>query len=502
MRGERGFGIVTVMVGAVVLGIFAMVYTQQMQNRANISLIGDLMAFREQVITYYGSVVANRSTWECTRFNNTTLGTYLAGGVHPPSSRPRGPLDIYDYTGDCQEGFIGASTATLLVPSGNGLGLELQDHNDLPIAAVTCDSDIHHFCLKVEWEALDPDLGDDKRAVEVKLTLVANRKAIKNDLDVSFKLADKEYAIYMNRTVATDCSDGRVTGYFPGRAPGPVPHPATAPHMTGTGVNAYAGDTAVVNFDSITGLVECSPLGPLVVPPCYDMSDTSTIGGIKTNPFISRTGMPGYRGFLSSKGFAGIMGDANVASRRLQCDGLGDCCPGSATPPARVAIKGRCPETAGSGTTAIAYFDPQTGISQCSNPNILVEEVVETETAKNCDDTNRYGVVKIRGSDEAGGTVGTFQCSTDYWPGENKGGVEPINDNYPCSVDQAINKFDSDGSVSKCAEGDGLQTDAPAGFPGARGKRGRAETGPRGADAYATCNGTCGCNNSGWLYAC
>ena len=85
------------MVGAVVLGIFAMVYTQQMQNRANVSLIGDLMSFREQVITYYGSVMSNRSTWECTIRRNSTLQTYLSGG-DPTASRPGGSLDIYDYT--------------------------------------------------------------------------------------------------------------------------------------------------------------------------------------------------------------------------------------------------------------------------------------------------------------------------------------------------------------------------------------------------------------------
>ena len=45
MDSKRGFGIVTVMIGAVMLGIFALVFTQRMQNRANVSLIADLMAF-------------------------------------------------------------------------------------------------------------------------------------------------------------------------------------------------------------------------------------------------------------------------------------------------------------------------------------------------------------------------------------------------------------------------------------------------------------------------
>ena len=513
------------MVGAVVLGIFAMVYTQQMQNRANVSLIGDLMSFREQVITYYGSVVSNRSTWECTIQSNGQLQQYLAGCTVPPCPTPKpaginyldGTLDIYDYTGNCQERFGGAG-GILRIPSGNGLGLKLQDHNDLPIdgaadgAANPCDPDIHHFCLKVEWEGLDPDQSS-QRAVELKLILTANRKAIKDDLDVSFELADKEYAIYMNRTVATDCSDGRVTGYFPntgkGQArpwhPGIVSSSAAAPHTTSKGVSAYAGDTAVVQFDSITGLVACSSLGPLVVPSCYDMSDYSYIDDYGTlrntyvNPFISGTGMPGYRGFQSSDGFTNIVGNLG-----LQCDGNGSCCGGGAgntcpcssrPGPARVAVKGRCPETAGSGTTAIAYFDAQTGISQCSNPNILVEKVDQTLHARHCpeDNKNQFGIIKIRARDDSGGAVGTFRCSTDRW-GTNKGGVEP--GTGTCVAGEAISTIGSTGEIIQyCAKGGTLQNDRPpSGFTGPcglRGRPGRCGPGMPGDDAHQTCPGGC-----------
>ena len=519
------------MVGAVVLGIFAMVYTQQMQNRANVSLIGDLMSFREQVITYYGSVVSNRSTWECTIQSNGQLQQYLAGCTVPPCptplpagiNAPDGRLNIYDYTGNCQERFGGAG-GILLIPSGNGLGLKLQDHNDLPIdgASNTCDSDIHHFCLTVEWERLDPDQSS-QRAVELKLVLKANRKAIKDDLDVSFDLADKEYAIYMNRTVATDCSDGRITGYFPNTRKGQARpwHPgivsstsAAAPHTTSKGVSAYAGDTAVVQFDSITGLVACSSRGPLVVPPCYDMSDYSYIddyGPLRNtyvNPFISGaaarggTGMPGYRGFQSSEGFTNIVGNLG-----LQCDGDGDCCsqghccysiPGTA----RVAVKGRCPETAGSGTTAIAYFDAQTGISHCSNPNILVEEVDQSIGARHCDDKNQFGIVKIRAQDDSGGAVGTFRCSTDIW-GTNKGGVEP--GTGECDPSHAISTIGPTGEIKQyCAKGEPLlsHSDRAAGFPGPTGLKGRDAScdrsrGPPGCQAIRSdCNSFCACGGS------
>ena len=456
MREEGGFGIITVMMGAVVLGIFALVYTQQIQNRANISLIGDLMSFREQVVTYYSSIVSNRNTWECTIRANSALELYLAGGNAYAGS---GMLDVHDHTGDCQEGFIGAGTSKLLIPS-TGLQLKLTDYNDIPVypppvSPPPCDdTSTEHFCLEVEWEGLDASLGGNKRAVEVTLKLTANRKNIKNDLDVSFDLQDKEYAIYMNRTVATDCSDGRVTGYFPGTASGMVPSIDTAPHMTGTGVNAYAGDAAVVDFDAVTGLVACSSRGPLIIPPCYDMSDTSTINGVRVNPFLSDSGMPGYRGYLgSAHGFKNIA-DNNT----LRCDGLGS--------EAKVSIKGRCPETKGGGTTAIAYFDPSTGISHCSHPNILVEKTSGAPAAQICNVTNRYGVVQIRGSSEA--VVGTFRCSTDYWSNPNKGGVESEG---PCVGNTAISGFDNVGGIVGCVRP----------LPGLRGPRGaRGEQGDPG----------------------
>ena len=520
VRGEGGFGIVTVMAGAVVLGIFALVYTRQMQNRANISMIGDLMAFREQVMTYYSSVVSNRSTWECTIQSNEDLRRYLATGTgtFTAANDPDGNLAIYDYTGDCQEGYVGTTVSELLVGSG-GLALKLdQDHSSLPVsparAADDCKhtEDDEHFCLTVEWEALDPD-QEQRRGVEVKLILEANREAIKKQLDVSFDLKDKEHAIYFNRTVATDCSDGRVTGHFPGSSKGPArswdsSFNTTAPHMTGTGVNAYAGDAAVVSFDSITGLVSCSGRGPLVIPPCYDMTDKTQLHSRYVNPFVSGTGMPGLRGFRSSYGFTGITGSDRIG---LQCDGSGTCCEINNTAvncssnavcvntPAGTAIKGRCPETGGSGTTAIAYFDPHTGISQCSNPNILVEKIdtsAPRNVERNCeDDDDHYGVVLIRGKDAGGEKVGTFQCSSDYWSsGTARGGVEPgpksVMSSYPCDLNYAIGYFkdtNEPGEVGQCVAGKNAQSDTPPGFPGPRGERGDVYSGPQGPRPVSKC---------------
>ena len=511
MRRDGGFGIVAVMAGAVVLGIFALSYTQQMQNRAKISLIGDLMSFREQVITYYSAMVSNRNTWECTVSQNNALRQYLAGCLTAPCpthpepagvNAPDGTLDIYDYTGDCQERF-GTGTGTLRIPSG-GLGLRLQDYNDLPIGQVACNANVHHFCLTVEWEGLDPDQAS-RRAVELKLVLKSYRKNIKNDLGVSFELADKEHAIYMNRTVATDCSDGRVTGYFPGRRRGSARpwHPShlggtgAAPHMTSKGVSAYAGDTAVVNFDAITGLVECSTSGPLVIPPCYDMTGHNVYiddyGAARrdpqdiVNPFLSGTGMPGYRGLRTAHGFYGIRRGKYMACKTSTTHGVAPLIP------SREAIKGRCPETPGSGTTAIAYFDDKTGISHCSNPNILVEKVDETETAKNCDEKNQYGIVRIRARDEGTLKVGTFECSTNRWSGVNKGGVEP--DKGPCGTDYALAGFNTtDGHIIHCADSKNTQT--IRGFPGPPGQDGKDVKWRRDKEGYVSPRGPPGRDTS------
>ena len=538
MYGKGGFGIVTVMVGAVVLGIFALVYTQKMQNRANFSLIADLMAFREQVMTYYSSLVANRVSWECTVGGNEPLQRYLATGTAydrdplppppPPTPTPL-PLDanralaVYDGDGNCQEKFGWGGGATLRIPN-DGLGLSLiasANPGYLPAPATGCSSS--HFCLTATWEDLclppcQPARPIDRRSVKVTLKLVANRRAIKNDLDVSFELADKEHSFYIGRTVATDCSDGRVTGFFPGRQwgrartwDGSAYLGSTAPGPVGTGVNAYMGDAAVVNFDTVTGLVQCHDR-PLVIPPCYDMSDDSYIDDYGTartrpqemvNPFLSGIGAPGYRGFQSNHGFEGMR------------DGYFLRCTSSSTPSRGISrsnrvnsnsIKGKCPETEGNGTTAIAYFDPYTGISQCSHPNILVEKigVGTTPVDEICENSDNWsGVVRIRDGHAHSHPhphshlEGTFECSTHRW-GASKGGVEPFNADYPCGLDEAVIGFrsgagaDTGRAYHECRE----KSAGTHGFPGPTGEhgdsgaylysidppRGRGPRGPRGID--------------------
>ena len=468
-RNDSGFGIVTVMAGAVVLGIFALVYVQSAQNRANFSQITTLMSFREQVMTYYSSVVANRGTWECTVKANYDLRRYLASGTAATSSNA---LEIRDYTGNCQEKLaLSPSSGDLLIATA-GLGLNLQDYNDLPVTPPRpCDNTESgtEFCLKVEWER--HAIATGRRGVVVKLKLDANRKAIKQKSDVNFELTDKEHTLYMTRTVATDCSDGRVTGYFPGRVTGQVRgfdgyiETSTSPHPVGSGVAAYAGDAAVVAFDALTGLVQCSTLGPLVVPPCYNVTDTSELRGKRTNPFLSGSGMVGWSGFVnSSEGFGGIPGGGVGLS--LQCDGRGRS--------PRAPIQGSCPRTSGSGTTAIAYFDPQTGIAQCSHPNILVEKVDTTRGSDYikrhyCDGDNRFGIVQI-------GSTGTFACSTSIW-GTNRGGVQPT----ACGANQAISGFNNRGERS-CISGG---TPAMRGFSGPQGERGMS-----GRDRYNQHNST------------
>ncbi len=411
-----------------------------------------------------------------------------------------------------------AGGGTLRIPNG-GLGLSLiasAAPNYLPAPATGCGAS--HFCLTATWEAsclppCQPARHVSRRGVKVNLKLTANRIVIKNDLDVSFELADKEHSFYIGRTVATDCSDGRVTGFFPGRATGfarnwdgPGLLVKTAPGPVGKGVNAYMGDAAVVNFDTVTGLVQCHDR-PLVIPPCYDMSDDSYTDDYGTprrrpqdivNPFISGTGAPGYRGFQSNHGFEGMQD-----SYFLRCTS-------SSTPSRGISrsnrvnsnsIKGKCPETEGNGTTAIAYFDPYTGISQCSHPNILVEKIGD-EICENSDIWS--GVINIRGSNYSGGVVGTFECSTHRW-GASKGGVEPFNADYPCGLDEAVIGFrsgagaDTGRAYHECRE----KSAGTHGFPGPTGEHGDSGAylysidpprgrGPPGYDGISEPNCPCG----------
>ena len=449
-REEQGFGITTVMAGAVVLGIFALVYVQIAQNRANFSQITGLMSFSEQVMNYYSSVLSNRGTWECTIRANSALKGYL----QMTGTDTSGALKVNDYSGHCQEGFASSDGALLIDRTGRGFSR--QEIKKLSAAAPpACDNtaDGTLFCLKATWKGLDTGTGQ-RRAVELKLTLAANREAIKKQLGVNFTLKDKERTIYMNRTVATDCTDSRVTGHYPG------PYAPYARHPAGTGVTAYAGDAAIVSLDAVTGLVQCSTRGPLVVPPCYDVTSTTN------NPFrsSSRMGRMRVNGVLVDKGFGHLTSNVGLV-----------CNSGS--------IKGSCPSTSGSGTTAIAYFDPQTGIAQCSHPNILVEKITSTVCGSNSD--SRHGVVRLIRS---GSNVGTFECSSSRW--SNRGGVQPGR-GRSCTTGQVIAGFDNTGLISTCIDSDGQGTEnAMRGLSGPQGERGDSA-----AWVHSQCRGDSNCRH-------
>ena len=237
------------------------------------------------------------------------------------------------------------------------------------------------------------------------------------------------------------------------------------------------GDAAVVNFDTVTGLVQCYGR-PLVIPPCYDMSDYSAIndyGATRTgaramvNPFVSGTGAPGYRGFQSSHGFDGMMDGYH-----LRCDNNTTGSGISRSSRSRQGIKGKCPETPGSGTTAITRFDPYTGISHCTHPNILVETTVDQVSPDQlCGGDNWFGIVKIRGSGSNSSSpsdpiVGTFQCSTAHPSTAGKVGVQPYYGGYPCASTHAVTGFDGIGVVAGCA----TKSAGTHGFPGPKGEKG------------------------------
>ena len=69
-RSVAGFGMIQVMVGAVVLGIFAVVFVRKTYNKAEIGISIQLISYRDQVLDYYTALASNRISWRETRGTN------------------------------------------------------------------------------------------------------------------------------------------------------------------------------------------------------------------------------------------------------------------------------------------------------------------------------------------------------------------------------------------------------------------------------------------------
>ena len=313
---SAGFGLLQVMIGTVVLGIFAMVFVRKAQNRADISLLTELITYRDQVLDYYSAVVQSRTAWQCTRKCDTNPPPT------PPS--PGTGFNLYDGDADCQASCPTPPPTLRLLATG--WRFSRKDNNftfEPPPQSTSPSKATHPFFVQANWQRV----SSSHNSVKVTLSIKFDPSDDWKKENTTMNIGSRERVFYMNRTPYKNCSDG-LAARFSGS------NLFYDDGGTGTGVARYAGDTAVVEVDATTGLVKCWN-SPLVIPPCYR----------STAPFDShRTS--------DSTGLYFIAAD--------RCDF------------ATKGDQGLCPKV-GSGTTGITHFDKFTGISHCGVQHIFIK---------------------------------------------------------------------------------------------------------------------------------
>ena len=338
---RNGFSIMTVMIGAVVVATLGVVYMQMARNKAQISAITNIIAYRDYAFRYYSEIAANRMAWPCTLKANPSLNTYVHSGVGVSTAQP---LQLYDVSGT---GCVLAGTGERVIPDTPPLpldfGLGLMLYEPLPATPVNFDSTTHDFRIYTTWEGLG------RQAVRVRVASIYNYG--RADAITSFKIKEKETYIYMGRTPARNCGES-------------LDHLGFADDG-GTGTRAperYYGDTAVTSVNAQTRLVTCWEQGPLVVPPCFDLQETTDFPNcpsLGTDKLVNYAGMcpenlyfkvPALAGFELDTGqtkcerdYGLILGD-RVSNAALHCDSSN---PGDAFQGVGSAHYGQCSTTFG-----------------------------------------------------------------------------------------------------------------------------------------------------------
>ena len=465
MRGTEGFGLIQVMVAAAVVGIVSLNFLQKARGRVEVSMIADLMSYRDNVLDYYTAVAADRSSYECLKQNNPTLRSYVESGTS------LGVMNVAIWDSDrgkdsAGNPIPGGGCNRIVIPSA-GLGIEITDDfpayewvqkpsvapflvtRHCPDHASSTDGAIvkpgePYFCLraKIEGEGTAPGV---RMTISIEYFPVAHQH-------LSIELKERERVLFFNRTVAKNCGEGRLLGLYDHRG-------ETLPDDKRS--LAYLGDAAVIGFNSEKKGVECSP-NPLVVPPCYDPDDVLFKDG-------------------SASGWGGPV--EFIATRR--CDIADD-----------PRWQGRCPRpeadnplTPGDerdGITAITRFDKDTGLSQCSTVHILIAKPMNPV----CEGDERNAVTVVEGDGKI-----TDSCSDRL----NRGGVKP---EETCADDDGIRGWRNDGDSLGC----NTITTGEEGIPGSDCHRKRVgywhehpQCHPCGSylcnpyDCNCTCNCSCSC---------
>ena len=247
MRGNEGFGILTVLVAAVVLTIVGVNFARKISNKAMVSKAADIIAYRDMLLEYYTSLAANRAAYKCTRTNNSAPTTSFTD------------IDLYDIGSGTN-----CTTAHKVIPIA---GRDMKPWDD--VAATTtiacANNNGQYICMQAQWKT-------NGTVVEIKISTVFDHEDFAHS-DVSAVLRDRAHSVFFgNTTVGTSC--GNVTGFtgnkplvalksYPSNliscgsdtlvVPPNYPYPPSLCPDTSLG-----GKRGITGFDPITGVSRCS----------------------------------------------------------------------------------------------------------------------------------------------------------------------------------------------------------------------------------------------------
>ena len=267
MRGNEGFGILAVLVAAVVLTIVGVNFARKISNKAMVSKAADIIAYRDMLLEYYTSLAANRAAYKCTRTNNSAPTTSFTD------------IDLYDIGSGTN-----CTTAHKVIPIA---GRDMKPWDD--VAATTtiacANNNGQYICMQAQWKT-------NGTVVEIKISAVFDHDDFGHS-EVSAVLRDRSRSVFFgSTTVGTSC--GNVTG-FTGNKPlvalksypsnliscgsDTLVVPPNYPNPPATCTNTmHGGKRGIKGFDPITGVSRCNNLiltwiEPDVSGDCYALPD-------------------------------------------------------------------------------------------------------------------------------------------------------------------------------------------------------------------------------------
>ena len=389
MRGNEGFGMLTVMVAAVVLTITAVSFARKISNKTTVSKAADIMAYREMLLEYYTSLAANRAAYFCTRDNNTAPTASFAD------------IDLYD---------IGSGTSCTSTAAIPVAGRDMKPWDDVTATTTTdcAKNNGQYICIKAQWKQTGS-------TVEIKISAEFDHEDVGNS-DLSAVLRDRSRSVFFgNTTVGISC--GVSSGYkgdkpitaiksYPSQQISCGTHPLIVPEGICPDTSS-GGKRGVKSFNATTGAVVCSDmiLVKASTPSSGGGGNTIPTGDCayragKFNPRISATG-------IDATGSITCTSDCNKAN-----DGSPGTCGGNAS--AGCSNTGQSCSKSCDANGKCTGSSPETTCTQDSDCG-------DGATCIACPKPNKTPTAAIATS-SCGSTTGTNPApkAITGWDGENK----------------------------------------------------------------------------------